>query len=896
MKKILKWSFITLFAVSFVGIVGCSVFIYRFDLNTYKLRIEKMVFDRTGRKLSLGDIRLKMSWSPTLRIKRISFADVDHGGEKAMITAKEAEVSVAIMPLFDKIVAVDNITLIQPEIYLSVNEEGGKNWVFEKAASETEKKTPETDNGFMSDVKVTVEKISVSDGVIIYDSPKSKINLQIKRALLRPEEHRVFLDYDLLYNGREVKGTMEGDALDVLMRKEAYNAEIDVGALNGRLKASVAVTDISGDWHIEGKLDLTSPDGNFNLPALHLKSNISAGQKSAALGIEQLEFGKSIIRGDVKVSLMEKPDIRANISAPLIDIPSLMPAEKASAATEKTQNSTADKKIVSDFLNQFNAHLAFAVERLNVNEDFSFDRVNGTAVIKDGILTLKPLSAKTGKGNLKGSAVLNSKGNVVKVETDFRNVILNDFLKEALKKKGFVVDNVSVARLNGTFSTKGTTYGDLFKNLKASLQIDKLNFDQNSVGGNVDVSVKNKLNIKGKLTASLLDIPSLFPAKEEGSEKSVSTSDASTDDFIPEGDLRLDFLNRFDARFIFDIAHLIINQDLSLDKLKGAVVVKDGVLNLKDVFFIAGRGTVEGNLFLNAGDNAVNINLDGADIILSELIKSLKPKEKNFSFKKGGIAHSRIALKTKGKSYRDLFENLDGQVLLAVGQSEVQFGLLKYVQGNFLTQLISALNISTKQTDADLKCAVIRADFAKGKIQFPKGIAFDSDQIKLVGDGSVSLADNKINIGIQPLSGNLMQTNATQILASMIKVTGTVMKPSVFVNSKSVIKNAVGIVAGGAVFIGAKLLLDSDADPCRTALQGTVYGEMYQETTGIKAGMQRAYQKTFDTLEKTAESVVDTTYESGKKAGQAVKNTARKGMDAVNKTTNRFLNWFGDNE
>ena len=57
--------------------------------------------------------------------------------------------------------------------------------------------------------------------MIIYDSPKSKINLQIKRSSLKPEENRVFLDYDLLYNGQEVKGTMKGDAFDSLI-KEAF--------------------------------------------------------------------------------------------------------------------------------------------------------------------------------------------------------------------------------------------------------------------------------------------------------------------------------------------------------------------------------------------------------------------------------------------------------------------------------------------------------------------------------------------------------------------------------------------------------------------------------------------------------------------------------------------------
>ena len=705
MKKNLKWLLIVLSAVFLIGMISGLVFVYRFDLNTYKPQIEKIVFEHTGRKLSLGDIRLKISWTPTLRIKQISFADADWGKRRSMVEAKEADVSVAIMPLFVKAIVIDDIKLIQPEIYLSVNENSRKNWSFESSASETEKKTPETNNGFMSDVKVTVKKISVSDGVIVYDSPKSKSNLQIKRAFLKPEKNRVFLDYDLLYNGREVKGTMKGDALDSFLIKEGrYNAEIEAEALKCRLKTSVALTNVSGDWHIEGNLDLTSPEGNFNLPTLRLKSNVSADQKSVSLGIEQLAFGKSIIHGDVKVFLTEKPDIRAQIITPLLDI--------------------------------------------------SF----------------------------------------------------------------------------------------------------------------------------------------LFPTKEDGSEKVSSASDAPTGDFLPDRDLRLDFLNLFDTRSVFDIARLVINQDLSLDKVNGSVVVKNGVLNLKDVSFIAGRGTVKSGLSLNAAGNAVKIDLDGSGIVLSDLIKSLKPKEKNFSFKKGGIAHSHIALKTKGKSYRDLFENLEGQVLLAVGQSNVHFGLLKYVQGNFLTQLISALNVSTKQTDASLKCAVIRADFEKKKVQFPKGIAFDSDQIKLVGDGSVSLTDNKIDILVQPLSGDLMKTNVTQILASMIKVTGTLMEPSVAVNSQSVIKNAVGVAAGGAIFIGTKLLLDSDANPCRTALQGTVYEEMYPKTTGIKAGMQRAYQKTFDTLEKTAETIVD----SGTNVGQAVQDTAQKGMDTVNKATKSFLNLFGD--
>ena len=50
-------------------------------------------------------------------------------------------------------------------------------------------------------------------------------------------------------------------------------------------------------------------------------------------------------------------------------------------------------------------------------------------------------------------------------------------------------------------------------------------------------------------------------------------------------------------------------------------------------------------------------------------------------------------------------------------------------------------------------------------------------------------------------------------------------------------------------FIGSQLLLDADQAPCYTALKNTVYKDMFEAPTGVKAGAQNVYQGTSDLVE-----------------------------------------------
>ena len=220
-----------------------------------------------------------------------------------------------------------------------------------------------------------------------------------------------------------------------------------------------------------------------------------------------------------------------------------------------------------------------------------------------------------------------------------------------------------------------------------------------------------------------------------------------------------------------------------------------------------------------------------------------------------------------------------------VGQSQLQAGALKYLKGNFISQLLSALKLQAKDPKMSMKCAVLRADFANGKANFPKGIVFDSKKMMVVGDGNINLKNDKIDIAIKPFNGNLTDTNIAQAISSLVKVSGTVSKPGISIDTASVVKNVVGVAMTGPAFVGSQLLLDADSAPCYTALKGTMFSDMFEAPTGVKAGAQNVYHGTSDLVESGVNLITGT-------AG----NVAQGGVDLVGGTAKGVLNLLSGNK
>ena len=378
--------------------------------------------------------------------------------------------------------------------------------------------------------------------------------------------------------------------------------------------------------------------------------------------------------------------------------------------------------------------------------------------------------------------------------------------------------------------------------------IEKLDIAGNVIRSKMTVDLSGKKpSINGNIQSALIDLARFSKPQKSAKLQLISSAHAAS--FVPNENLDLSVLNSVNANVVLDIAKLLVNEDIALENIKGTINVSNGVLNIKPFTATAGGGAITGDVSLNSKGNETNVNLNGKNIIIQDFIKSLhSSNEANFGFLSGGQTNLNINLKTSGKTYPKLVENLDGQVLLVVGESKLHAGAMKYLRGNFISHVLSALNLQAKDPKMSLQCAVLRADMKNGVADFPKGIVFNSKKIVVVGDGNVNLKNDKIDIAIKPFNGNLTDTNIAQALSSLVKISGTVSDPGIAIDTASVVKNVVGVAMTGPVFLGSQLLLDADPAPCYTALKETIYADMFEAPKGVKAGVQNVYQGASDTI------------------------------------------------
>lgn len=137
-----------LVALAVVLLVAGVVIVSTTDFTAYRDEIAAEIEGATGRKVTLaGRIETSfLSLSPKLVVNGISFANAKGGSRPTMLTARRAEVSVALLPLIGGTVKVRSLTLIGADLLLETDRDGQRNWVFGSPAPSAPKPsgTPET--------------------------------------------------------------------------------------------------------------------------------------------------------------------------------------------------------------------------------------------------------------------------------------------------------------------------------------------------------------------------------------------------------------------------------------------------------------------------------------------------------------------------------------------------------------------------------------------------------------------------------------------------------------------------------------------------------------------------------------------------------------------------------
>ena len=591
-------------------------------------------------------------------------------------------------------------------------------------------------------------------------------------------------------------------------------------------------------------------------PEVYLEVSAS-GKENWVLGAEEAAVAKSL--SETQNPQIKAENVKLPVSANSQDVINTEPAPaKALIAGFAAKNVTIQNAIVMFDNLQTAEQVDVAINSFNL----SMDSMDAPINLNFDVIYNEQF--------IKGQAVVGSINEFLRADNPYPVDIAvnayqvqakaNGVLKQIMSEPSFDLA-VNIYNPAGNFDAPETT---LIANLvgntkKINADISTLNVANNLIKGTLEVDISAaKPYIKANLNSEQIDLQS-FNAQEP---LALSLPDfslisaAQASQLVPDEKVPYELLSTINADAVLNVKNLIVNEAMSAQNVALTASLKNGVLNVNPLIFDFGQGDIEAQLNVDSNAQKIMLMLNSKNILLQDLHKEFVVENpQDFGIKSGGKTQVFADVTTQGATYRQLVQNLNGQVITIVGESVVNTGSLHFLTGNILTQLLSMIDFKvSKNPEINLQCAVVRTDLGAGKAKFPQSIAIQSNQLNLVSDGVINMVNDNIDFTITPSLG-LSETNVAQALSSFIKVKGTLENPKISIDEKQALQTLVGVATTGPAFIGSQLVLDSGSSPCWTALQKTPFANQFPAPSKVSTIKNDAVKDTKAAVKATGKEI-----------------------------------------
>jgi AsmA protein len=469
MKRILKWLLIIggVFVVLIVAVV--LIIPQVIDVHKYKPMIEQKVEAATGRSFTFGD-EVDISVFPWVGVKLTDLHLGNPAGYSAkdMVSVKNFEVRLKVMPLLSKRIEVKTFVLDSPEIYLEKLKNGTANWQG-IGSSQEKKEVKESREKSSSDQGLPIEDLmvgnfSITNGQLIYVDQGTDLKKEITELNLNLEnlslDNPVGILLQAQIDGKPVslegtfgpigkepgKGTV---ALDfVLKALEELEVRITGGLMDPMVNPTIDMAlEISSFSPRKLFAALNQPfpvqtKDPSALDAVSLKIRLKGNPDNLALsgGEFQLDDSKLIFSASAKE--FSKPNLTFDLQLDGIDLDRYLPdsaatvepppageitAKKTDPAKKKTDYGPLRKLVLDGKLkaDKITAHGA-TVENVVVH-----------ILAKNGIITIDPFGLNLYQGKIASTVELNVQKDTpgTKLTLDAGGIQAGPLMKDALQKE-----------------------------------------------------------------------------------------------------------------------------------------------------------------------------------------------------------------------------------------------------------------------------------------------------------------------------------------------------------------------------------------------------------------------------------------------------------------------------
>ena len=466
MKNLLKWLLI-IGSIFLVLIIAAVIIIPQFvDVQKYKPVIEQKVAEATGRSFTLGD-EIDISVFPWVGVK---LTDLHFGSgkgykQKDMVSVKNFEVRLKLMPLLSKKIEVKTFVLDSPQIYLEKLKNGKANWQGigkpQKEKSHKKKKKEDSSTGQALPIEaLLVGNFSITNGQLTYVDQGTGMKKQISDLNLNLNdislENPIGIAFNAKIDGKPL--SVNGTAGPIGKNPGRGTIALDfvlkaLGELEIKLTGSLIDPVVSPTFDLDFNLlpfsprkllaaiDLDFPVKTKDPKALDMvsfKAHIKGNPSSITLSNAVVELDDSQLKFSASAKQFSRPDLKFDINLDQIDLDRYIPESSAKeSSTEKTKSSAPSKKKTNyEPLRKLILDGKIKAGKIKAG-GATVEDVDIHILAKNGIITIDPLDLNLYQGNLDSKLKLNVQKNnpKTKITIDAKGIQAGLLMKDVLKKE-----------------------------------------------------------------------------------------------------------------------------------------------------------------------------------------------------------------------------------------------------------------------------------------------------------------------------------------------------------------------------------------------------------------------------------------------------------------------------
>ena len=320
-------------------------------------------------------------------------------------------------------------------------------------------------------------------------------------------------------------------------------------------------------------------------------------------------------------------------------------------------------------------------------------------------------------------------------------------------------------------------------------------------------------SLSGRLSSPSIDLSAL--AGDDSSKEAAPPLDGRVFSADP---LPIDWLRSMDVDVAFEAARIRVG-DIDIEDAKLRALLANGSLRLDPLSTRVADGELSGAIGFDARTRRPElvIQAQGREIGFGRLISDIGGRDLG----QGARTDADVDLRASGDSVRALMASLDGRVDVVVGEGRLWSEWFELVGADVLAQIVDLANLGKEAEEyRNLRCAVLGLGFREGVLEIDREVALETDELKVVVNGSVDLRDERIALAFRPDARVGVGLGAGDF-AKLVYLAGTLAEPKPTLDIESALKQSAALGAAlatlGLTYVAREIL--EDRNPCRTAME-----------------------------------------------------------------------------